>query len=75
VPHTSDATADLDDAECNAFIVLIPGGCTSIVQPMDRSVKKPIKDSIKVRFINTTYFSLCLLILDLLLISSKTACC
>ena len=46
-PHASTETADILSAECNTARVMIPGGCTSIVQPMDRSVDKPFKDSIK----------------------------
>ena len=30
---------------CNADVLIIPGGCTSIVQPMDKCINKPFKES------------------------------
>lgn len=32
---------------CNADVVIIPDGCTSIVQPMDRCINKPFKESMR----------------------------
>ena len=34
-------------AKANATIVVIPGGCTSKVQPVDTSLNKPIKDIVR----------------------------
>ena len=34
--------------KCNADVVIIPGGCTSIVQPMDRCINKPFKEAMRV---------------------------
>ena len=46
-PHKADDSRKIASEECNSEIVLIPGGCTSIAQPMDRSVNKPFKESIR----------------------------
>ncbi|XP_065840181.1 uncharacterized protein [Oscarella lobularis] len=43
----ADDSRKIASEECNSEIVLIPGGCTSIAQPMDRSVNKPFKESIR----------------------------
>ncbi len=32
--------------ECNSEVVYIPGGYTSMAQPMDKSINKPFKDKI-----------------------------
>ena len=46
-PHISDESREIVVSECNSSLVIIPGGCTSIAQPMDRSVNKPFKDSMR----------------------------
>ena len=47
-PHQAAASIEIAQCECNADVVIIPGGCTSIVQPMDRCINKPFKDSMRV---------------------------
>ena len=46
--HQSAASIENAQRECNADVVIIPGGCTSIVQSMDRCINKPFKDSMRV---------------------------
>ena len=46
-PHVSDESRDIVINQCNSSLVIIPGGCTSIAQPMDRSVNKPFKDNMR----------------------------
>ena len=41
-PHCSDASKALA-AESNADVVIVPAGCTSLIQPMDVSVNRPFK--------------------------------
>jgi len=31
----------------NADVIIISGGCTSIVQPMDKCINKPFKESMR----------------------------
>ena len=46
-PHVSDESREIVVNQCNSSLVIIPGGCTSIAQPMDRSVNKPFKDNMR----------------------------
>lgn len=45
-PHRSEESITLAKEECYSEVIIIPGGCTSIVQPMDKCVK-PFKDRIR----------------------------
>ena len=36
IMHMSQRGVDMAKDECNAELVIIPGGCTSIVQSMDK---------------------------------------
>ena len=42
-PHLSDESRDIVTQECNGDLILIPTGCTSLVQPMDMSINCPFK--------------------------------
>jgi len=43
-PHqTEDSIKKVKD-RCNSEVIIIPGGCTSIVQPMDRCINQPFKE-------------------------------
>ena len=44
-PHQNSENIEIAKADCNAEVVLIPGGCTSLAQPMDKCVNKPLKDA------------------------------
>ena len=33
--------------ECNAELFIIPGGCTSIAQPMDKCINRPFKQRVR----------------------------
>ena len=45
--HAIRETVNIASNKCNASVTLIPGGCTSIAQPMDHSINNPLKDSVK----------------------------
>ncbi len=36
--------------ECDTQVVQIPGGCTSVLQPLDIGINKPLKDKMRKRF-------------------------
>ena len=38
---------EIAKADCNAEVVLIPGGCTSLAQPMDKCVDRPFKEAVE----------------------------
>ena len=43
-PHqTVDSIKKVKDS-CNSDVIIIPGGCTSIVQPMDKCINRPFKE-------------------------------
>ena len=46
-PHRSETSMEVVKEHCNAECVIIPGGCTSIVQPMDCCINKPFKEHIR----------------------------
>ena len=46
-PHQSSDNIELVKTDCNAEVVLIPGGCTSLAQPMNKCVNKPFKEAIR----------------------------
>ena len=41
--HMTDESKQIVDENCNSELILIPAGCTSLVQPMDVSVNRPCK--------------------------------
>ena len=43
------------ESKCNSDIVLIPAGCTPLVQPMDVSVNRPFKALMREQWV--TWFS------------------
>ena len=45
-PIQSSNNIKLVKTDCNAEVVLIPGGCTSSAQPMDKCVNKLFKKAI-----------------------------
>ena len=46
-PHKSEDSVRVANERCKADVLIIPGGCTSIVQPMDKCINKPLKESIR----------------------------
>lgn len=47
-PHQSEESITMAKERCNADVIIIPGGgCTSIVQPMDKCINKPFKESMR----------------------------
>ena len=46
-PHKSEDSVKVANERCNADVLIIPGGCTSIVQPMDKCINKPFKESMR----------------------------
>ena len=46
-PHVSEESADIVKSRCNADLVIIPGGCTAIAQPMDRCINHPFKQRMR----------------------------
>ena len=42
-PHISEPSKKILTQECNSDLIMILAGCTSLVQPMDVSVKRPFK--------------------------------
>ena len=46
-PHqTEDSIKKVKDS-CNSDVFISPGGCTSIVQPMDRCINRPFKEYVR----------------------------
>ena len=45
-PHQNSENIEIAKADCNAEVVLIPGGCTSLAQPMDKCVNGPFKEAV-----------------------------
>ena len=48
--HWAQKTEEIQDileAECNTTITYVPGGCTSLVQPVDVSFNKPFKSAVE----------------------------
>ena len=46
-PHQSVENIQTAKDRCNADVVIFPGGCTSIIQPMDKCINKPFKQSVQ----------------------------
>ena len=46
-PHIAAESQRIVRDECHSQVIFVPGGCTSIVQAMDRSVNRPFKTSIR----------------------------
>ena len=46
-PHQSQESIQMAEEWCNSNVIIIPGGCTSIVQPMDKCINKPFKESMR----------------------------
>ena len=46
-PHQNSENIEIAKADCNAEVVLIPGGCTSLAQPMDKCVNRPFKEAVR----------------------------
>ena len=46
-PHLAADSMTIAEEECNSEIVVVPGGCTGLAQPMDKSVNKPFKEMIR----------------------------
>ena len=48
--HRAQKTQEIQDVlegECNTSITYVPGGCTSLVQPVDVSFNKPFKSAVE----------------------------
>ena len=41
--HKSEESIEIAKRRCNSEVIIIPGGCTSIIQPMDKCINKPFK--------------------------------
>ena len=46
-PHRAEESIKMAKERCNADVVIVPGGCTSIIQPMDKCINKPFKESMR----------------------------
>ena len=46
-PHQNSESFEIAKADCNAEFVLIPGGCTSLAQPMDKCVNRSFKEAVR----------------------------
>ena len=46
-PHKAEESIKMAKERCNANVVIVPGGCTSIIQPMDKCINKPFKESMR----------------------------
>ena len=46
-PHKADSSVHMAKERCNADVVIIPGGCKSLIQPMGRCIHKPFKESMR----------------------------
>ena len=46
-PHQTEESIKMVKDHCNSNVIIIPGGCTSIVQPMDRCINKPFKEHMR----------------------------
>ena len=46
-PHQTDDSIKKVKESCNSDVIIIPGGCTSIVQPMDRCINRPFKEYVR----------------------------
>ena len=46
-PHLAPTNITMAKDQCNSDVVIIPGGCTSIVQPMDKCINKPFKEHMR----------------------------
>ena len=53
--HTTELSMATVESKCNSDIVLIPAGCTPLVQPMDVSVNRPFKALMREQWV--TWFS------------------
>ena len=42
-PHRAEEGIEITVKTCKSDVVVIPGGCTSIIQPMDKCINKPFK--------------------------------
>ena len=42
-PHISEESREIVSHECHSDLLLIPPGCTPLVQPMDVSINRPFK--------------------------------
>ena len=45
--HITKESTDMVKCECNAELVIIPGGCTSVAQPMDKCINRPFKQRVR----------------------------
>ena len=45
--HITKESTDIVKRGCNAELVVIPGGCTSVAQPMDKCINRPFKQQIR----------------------------
>lgn len=43
-PHQLTESQEIVREQCGSEVVIIPGGCTSIAQPMDKCINKPFKE-------------------------------
>ena len=46
-PHQTDDSIKKVKESCNSDVIIIPGGCTSIVQPMDKCINRPFKENVR----------------------------
>ena len=49
-PHRAEESIKMAKECCNADVVIVPEGCTSIIQPMDKYINKPFKESMRQRW-------------------------
>ncbi|RZJ99490.1 MAG: hypothetical protein EOO43_26260 [Flavobacterium sp.] len=49
-PHKSENIVQCLQETYDTEVVIIPGGCTSVVQPLDLGINKPMKDRLRSKF-------------------------
>ena len=46
-PHRAEESIKMAKEHCNSDVVIVPGGCTSIIKSMDKCINKQFKESMQ----------------------------